>query len=293
MKFLVIGNLTKDIIRTKKEEKVVFGGSSSYASITAAKLGCETYALSRGNHELDDWIKELRNQGIMVELQKSQDVTTFVNDYTQKHRIQHVLSDAGKIKFQSKEKMDVIHIGPVFNEITLECVKEARKNCKLLSLDAQGFVRVLKNKEVVNKFWNERDDFLKHVDLLKLGEYEISSLSRSKNYEDVCNELLDLGVKVVELTLGERGSIIAGEKTYKIPAYKTITIDPTGCGDVFASAFAIRYFETEDEKESGFFASAAASFVVEDFGTKNIKDKNSVLERFKQLKDSYDKSNNF
>jgi len=284
MKFLVIGNLTKDIIRTKKEKKVTFGGSSSYCSITAAKLGCETYVLSRGNNELDEWIKKLKIHGIRVELQKSQNITAFVNDYTHEKRVQNLLSDAGKIKFKPKEKMDVIHVGPVFNEVTIECVKEARKNCKLLSLDAQGFLREVKNKEVVNKFWDERDDFLKYIDLLKLGEHEISSLSRNKNYESVCNELLDLGVKVVELTLGKKGSIIAGKKIYRIPAYTTITIDPTGCGDVFASAFAIRYFETEDEKESGFFASSAASFVVEDFGTINIVGRDRVERRVEKLR---------
>jgi len=284
MKFLVIGNLTKDIIRTKTEEKVVFGGSSSYCSITAAKLGCEAYVLSRGNHELDEWVRELKDHRIGVELQKSQNVTTFVNDYTYDPRIQHVLSDAGKIKFTAKKKMDIIHIGPVFNEINLECVKEARKNCKLLSLDVQGFLRVVKNKQVVNKFWDEWRDFLKFVDILKLGEYEISSLSRKKKYEDVYNEVLDVGVKVIELTLGERGAIIAGEKIYKIPAYRTIIIDPTGCGDVFASAFAIRYFETKDEMESGLFASAAASFVVEAFGSKNIVGKDKVEKRYNELK---------
>ncbi len=284
MKFLVIGNLTKDIIQTKKEKKVTFGGSSSYCSITAAKLGCETYVFSRGNNELDGWIKRLKSHGIRVELQKGQNITTFVNDYTHEKRDQKLLSDAGKIKFKPKEKMDVIHVGPVFNEVTIKCVKEVRKNCKLLSLDAQGFLRVVKNKEVVDRFWDERDDFLKYIDLLKLGEYEISSISRNKNYKDVCNELLDLGVKVVELTLGEKGSIIVGKKSYRIPAYKTITIDPTGCGDVFASAFAIRYFETEDILDSGLFASSAASFVVEDFGTKNIVVRDKVEERYQELK---------
>ena len=59
MKFLVIGNITKDTIRTKREEIVTFGGVASYASINANKLGCDTYVLSRGNYELNDWIKNL------------------------------------------------------------------------------------------------------------------------------------------------------------------------------------------------------------------------------------------
>jgi len=41
--------------------------------------------------------------------------------------------------------------------------------------------------------------------------------------------------------------------------------------------------ETNNELESGLFASAAASFVVEDFGTKNIVEREKVMKRFKEL----------
>jgi len=283
MKFLVIGNITKDIIRTKKEKRYAFGGNASYSSIAAAKLGCETHVLSKGNNEIAEWIKTLKNHGINVELQESKDVTCFVNDYTEGERKQYVLSDAGKIDYKSFDKFDVIFLGPIFNEITLECVKKTRKNCKILSLDAQGFVRRLKDKEIIKKFWDDRENFLRYVDLLKVGRDEISSLSKETDYEKICEELRNFGVKVVELTLGENGSIIAGEKIHRIPAYKTTLVDKTGSGDVFATAFAIRYFESKNELESGLFASAAASFVVEDFETKNIAEREKVIERFKKL----------
>jgi len=283
MKFLVIGNITKDIIRTKNEERYAFGGNASYSSIAAIKLGCKTHVLSRGNNELSEWINVLKNHGIDVELQKSDSITCFVNDYTENERKQSVSSDAGKIDYKSFGKVDVIFLGPVFNEITLECLKKARKDCKILSLDTQGFVRTLKNKEVVKKFWDDREEFLKYVDLLKVGRDEINSISKEKDYEKIHEELRSLGVKVVELTLGENGSIIVGKEIHRIPAFKTKLVDKTGSGDVFATAFAIRYFETKNELESGLFASAAASFVVEDFGTKNIQSKEKVMKRFEEL----------
>lgn len=287
MKFLVVGNITKDIIRTKNEEKYEFGGNASYSSIAAVKLDCETHVLSRGNDELVEWIKVLKNHGINVELQESENITCFVNDYTEGGRKQYVLSDAGKINYKSFGKFDIIFLGPVFNEISLDCIKKARKDCKILSLDAQGFVRTLKGKEVVKKFWDDREEFLKYVDLLKVGMDEISSVSKERDYEKVCEELRSFGIKAVELTLGENGSIISGEEINEIPAYKTTLVDKTGSGDVFATAFAIRYFETKNEVESGLFASAAASFVVEDFGTKNIAGREKVIERFKELEKQF------
>jgi len=286
MKFLVIGNITRDTIRTKEKEIITFGGTASYASINANKLSCDTYVLSRGNHELDDWIRSLSDQGIKIELEESENISHFVNDYTGDEQRQFWTSDAGKIDFKDLGKMDIIHIGPIFNEITLDCVKKARKNTKLLSLDVQGFVRSSDKERVIMKFWDERAEFLKYVDLVKVNRLESNFVSKKTNYEEICEELIEFGPKVVELTLRENGSIIMEKETYRIPIYQTKVVDRTGSGDVFSSAFAIHYFETKNALESGLFASAAASFVIEDLGTKNIKDKNSVLERFRKLKDN-------
>jgi len=284
MKFLVIGNITKDTIRTKEKEIIAFGGTASYAAINANKLGCDTFVLSRGNHELDDWIRSLTSQGIKVELEQSENISHFVNDYSEPEKRQFYLSHAGKIDFKDLGKMDIIHIDPIFNEITLDCVKKARKNAKLLSLDVQGFVRSSNNERVIMKSWEEKAEFLKYVDLVKVNRLESKFVSKKTNYEEVCKELIELGPKVVELTLRENGSIIIGEETYKIPPYQTTVIDRTGSGDVFSSAFAIHYFETKDVLESGLFASAAASFVIEDFGTINIAERNKVEERCQELR---------
>jgi len=284
MKFLVIGNITKDTIRTKEKEIVTFGGTASYSSITAKKLGCDTYVLSKGNHELNDWIKNLENLGIKVELEKSEKITHFVNDYSGNERRQFYYSDAGKIDFKNLGKMDIIHIGPVFGEITLDCVKEARKNTKLLSLDVQGFVRSSDKERVIMKFWDERVEFLKYVDLVKINRLESNFVAKKINYEEICKELIGFGPKVVELTLRENGSIVFSDKVHKIPVYQTNLIDKTGAGDVYAAAFAIRYFETKDALESGLFASVAASFVVEDFGTINIAERNKVEKRVEKLR---------
>jgi sugar/nucleoside kinase (ribokinase family) len=284
MKFLVIGNITKDTIKTKEKEIITFGGSASYSSIAAKKLGCDTFVLSRGNNELDDWIKFLGNLGIKVELENSEKVSHFVNDYTGEERKQFWLSDAGKIDFKDLGKMDIIHLGSVFNEITLDCVKKARKNAKLLSLDVQGFLRSSNKEKVIMKFWEERAKFLKYVDLVKINRLESNFVSKKTTYEEMCKEIAELGPKVVEMTLRENGSIVFSDKIYKIPVYHTNLVDKTGAGDVYAAAFAIRYSKTNDALESGLFASAAASFVVEDFGTKNIANTDLVEKRFNELK---------
>lgn len=287
-KFLAVGNITKDELILKSGKFISFGGTS-YSAIAATRLGYKAHILCRSNHEIDPWVKRLNEEGIHVEVQPDKHLTFFINDYSFGERQQLLLEHTRKIVYKSSEKMDIIHFNPMFGEINLESIKKARKNCEILSLDVQGLVRTTKNKKVIGKFWSKREEFLKHIDFLKVGKNEINLVSRKKSYREICEELSSMGAKVVALTLGEKGSIVFKEDYYEIPAYKTEEIDPTGAGDVYATAFAIRYFETKDALNSGLFASASASFVVEDFGPKNIASREKVEERYKKLKEVYEK----
>ena len=56
-------------------------------------------------------------------------------------------------------------------------------------------------------------------------------------------------------------------------------IDPTGAGDVFATAFLIRYFETKDISQSANFANAAASFCIEKKGIEGMASREEILDR--------------
>jgi sugar/nucleoside kinase (ribokinase family) len=53
---------------------------------------------------------------------------------------------------------------------------------------------------------------------------------------------------------------------YRISAYHTSAIDPTGAGDVYAGSFIVEYLRTQDYVESTLFASAASSMMVEQVG---------------------------
>ena len=49
---------------------------------------------------------------------------------------------------------------------------------------------------------------------------------------------------------------------HDLPAFDCLEVDPTGAGDVFATAFLIRYHERRDAVEAAQFASAAAALAV-------------------------------
>jgi ribokinase len=76
----------------------------------------------------------------------------------------------------------------------------------------------------------------------------VHSLEDAKN---CANFLLHQGLKRVVLTLGERGSLLAGpEGSELIPAFKVDAIDTTGAGDAFIGSFAVFLGEGLPEKEA-------------------------------------------
>ncbi|MBS3055558.1 MAG: hypothetical protein J4452_03660 [Candidatus Aenigmarchaeota archaeon] len=281
-RFLVVGNIDKTINKTLAGEEETFGGST-YCGIVANELGWDTTILTRGNEELSEWVTELEDLDIRVFLQQDEATLKVINDYTTGVWAQKLLSNTRKIVFNIDEKFDVIHINPLHHEVDIELIRKAREKCKLLSLDVQGLVREEKNGIVGGKFLENREEWFKNLDILKVGEDEIKYISKEQDSEKICKDLKSFGPKIVVLTFGKRGSVVLGKEFLNIPALAVKEIDPAGAGDSYATAFAIKYFETNDEREAGFFGAATASFVVEDFGARNIQPREKVEERFKLL----------
>jgi sugar/nucleoside kinase (ribokinase family) len=278
-----VGNITKDILITKQGKFFAFGGAS-YSGITASKLGYDSNILTRGNPVLENWIRFLKTNNINVIFHKGRKTTSFINCYTNNNRKQKLLEYTRKINFNISRNLDIIHLNPVYREIDVKIVKKARERCEILSLDVQGLVRDRKGNEIVNKFWNEREKYMRYIDFLKIGKYELRSVSKKNNFRDICEDLKSHGARIIGLTLGKKGSIIYDGDLYYVPAYKTRTVDETGAGDVYGASFVIKYFETKSIIDSALFASASASFVVEGFGVNKIAERNEVEKRYEFLK---------
>ena len=87
-------------------------------------------------------------------------------------------------------------------------------------------------------------------------------------------------VPIVALTRGWRGlTLLTRQATHEVPSLPRPEVDPTGAGDVFATAFLVRYQETGDPLEAAAFGACAASCVVEGVGAATLGDRDEVLRR--------------
>ena len=281
--FLALGNVDKTTNITKAGKETVFGGTT-YSAVTARKLGLTTTLLTRGSDELKDWLATLETMGIRTILETDKATLTVINDYTLGGEwVQKLLTKTGKIILDLEDDFDIIHVNPLYKEISMDVIRRARKQSKLLSVEVAGLVRDARNGIVTANFLKSREEWLEGVDIVHFSDRERRFMSRETEPRRICEDVQSCGPRIVLYTLGANGSIVLGNEFYKIPAFKTTEVDPTGAGDVFTTTFAIRYFETENERASGLFATAAASFKVEDFGSKNIQSRERVEERTTKL----------
>lgn len=83
----------------------------------------------------------------------------------------------------------------------------------------------------------------------------------------VADFYLRLGAKIVALTLGRDGSLIATpDGRRRIAAHRVEAVDATGAGDTFDGAFLAEYLASGDPMRAGQFANVAAALSTRGFG---------------------------
>lgn len=115
------------------------------------------------------------------------------------------------------------------------CVEYAKNHGKVISFDP-NFRR---------SQWASQDDAvrtiqsaMKSVDILKVSEDELLLVSGFGNMATAIAKLIGLGVKVICITQGAKGCIIATKSGINnVPSFKTEIVDTMGAGDSFFGAF--------------------------------------------------------
>jgi len=76
------------------------------------------------------------------------------------------------------------------------------------------------------------------VDIVKMNENEFSMICPGLSIEEGTKNLLTMGIKLVIVTFGEKGSYIANSlNSVHIPVFDVPVVDTIGCGDAFIGAF--------------------------------------------------------
>ncbi len=270
--FISIGHFTHDVT----ENGLILGGAAAYSSISARKLGWNVGVVSAVGQ---DFLYRERFDGIslaFVESDIHDSTTTFTNIYENGVRRQIVKSVASPIRPEHIPsewlKAEIVYLCPVADEVDPSIVHVFPES--LIGVSPQGWMRQWDGAgQVAPRKWKDAASILPHVDVLVMSEEDILP------FPEVIHEDRELA-KTMVLTRGERGSTLFHDgQAIDFPAFPACVADPTGAGDVFATAFLIKFRQTRDLYEASVFANCTASFVVEDQGTEGIPDLHRVRSR--------------
>lgn len=267
--FVVIGHLTRD---EHTDGRYTLGGAVTFASIAARNLG---YRVGIVTSAADDFPEPQLLHDIEIVRVPSLTTTTFRNLYQGNHRTQYVHDIAAALSPDAVpvewRRAKIVLLGPLVSEID-HTMLDIFSPQTILAVSPQGWMRQWDDTGRVRvKAWHEAQDILPRTDVLILSEEDLGG------YVERLSLYVGLAPMVV-LTRGDMGCTIyrKRERPLDVPAYPTQIVDPTGAGDTFATAFLIRYHETNDVLEAARFANAAASLAIESEGAEAMPSRAQV-----------------
>ena len=278
--FLVVGHVTRDLQplvpgpKGQGEDGYTIGGTVTFASLTARNLGQRTAVVTRASPDLS--FNPLY-QGIEVLRLPSPVTTTFQNLYsTDGTRTQFLRAVAGKIKVSdippAWREAKIVLLGPLTGELEGSIVETFPR--ALIGVTPQGWMRGWDDGgRVFPKPWDGAAEVLNYAQVVVFSEKDVQ---RDENVIHAYARLAE----VLVVTKGARGATVyhQGQACHS-PAFKTIEIDPTGAGDVFAAAYLIELERSGDPYVAAHFANCVASFTVEKPGIEGIPTMEEVEQR--------------
>ncbi len=267
MDFLAIGHVTLD----RRDGTFTPGGTVTFASLTALKLGYKPAVLTRAG---EDFPLEEALPGVETHRLPSPVTTTFRNIYKDGRRTQYVDAVADPIPASALpegwEHAPIVLLGAVAAEIDPAFARSFPR--ALLGVVPQGWGRRWdETGRVYPRPWEEADQVRPYTDLLVFSNEDFGG------DPEIQRQLIQ-SFPLVVVTLSARGCIVyqEGVPTH-VPPRPANEVDPTGAGDVFTAAMLIRLYETGDPLHSAYFANVVASFAIEDIGPSGIPTREQVM----------------
>jgi len=119
---------------------------------------------------------------------------------------------------------------------------------------------------------------LKLVDVLKPCKAAAREITGETDFEKMAAKLLALGPKIVAVTMGTDGSLLASANTTDhVPAFNVSVVDSTGAGDAFMGGLSYGLLQGWDLRNVALFANACAALCCTEVGARAMRKRAEVL----------------
>ncbi|NFO11311.1 carbohydrate kinase [Clostridium botulinum] len=245
------------------------GGAPANVAASISKLEGNAYFLGQVGSDffgkyLVELLKELNINTDMTVEKGSTTIALVGIDENGERNFDFLRGSDGEYSFENIDiskisESDIIHFGSATGFLDGELkntyyklLEYAKSKNIYISFDP-NYRDALITDDKLDLFVKDCIEFLKKSDFTKLSDEELILITKEEDLEAGVKKLHELGVKVVTITLGSKGTYLSVlGKNEIIPSIKIKQVDSTGAGDSFVGAVLKQIAEFEDKKNIGF-----------------------------------------
>lgn len=266
-----VGNFTKDTIVTPRERSVVCGGGFNYGCHAARALGRSTAAITRLAREDRGVVDALEALGVAVRASYCDHSTCLTLDYPSDNPDERVLTVTSLADPIGVAQIGCIRsrafvVGASFRgEVEYEALALMAERAELLSIDVQGFVRVVEEGRIRYRPWPELERVLPLASVLKTDRSEAEFLTGCGDCRGACRLLYERGAREVLLTHRDGIVLFDGRRFYEAPFLSRSLVGRSGRGDTCVASYVAGRLDAEPQ-EAIRWAAALTSLKLEAAG---------------------------
>lgn len=266
-----IGNYTKDTIVDSRGMRQVDGGAFNYGANAAVRTGLRTGAITHLAEEDLHVARSLEAAGVPTRVLPSPHSTCLRLEYPTENpddriiRVESIAQGFSPADLTGLTARAAVLGASFRGEVSLETVRRLSALVPLLALDAQGFVRVVRDGRLGFEDWPEKEQALAFVRILKADIVEAGILTGTSDLGRAARMLQELGPREIVLTHRDGLLVRAGDRSHEAPFVPRQVLGRSGRGDTCLAAYTCRRLEAE-AADATVWAAALTSLKMESAG---------------------------
>ena len=291
-KLLIVGTVAFDSIETPNDSvEKILGGAATHISFSASLFNINSAIISIvGGDFPAEYFEIFKKRNIDISSLKIEKkgktffwIGKYAKNMNQRDTLKtevNVLANFDPIVPEKYRSPNVIVLGNLDPIIQLKVMEQIIKPPTITILDTMNFW--------MGSTMENLKKIISQVDLICINDEEVKQLTGLDSLIEGGKKILNMGPDFVIVKKGEYGSmLIDNSNSFECPAFPVKKVkDPTGAGDSFAGGLAgyltkVNSSSFNEIKNAIIYATATASFSVEEFGINGI-DKinyNDILNR--------------
>ena len=228
--------------------QVSLGGSATNFVFEVSRLGLNAGIIARigndhnGRYILSEFKRDKINSERLIQIDEKTGMAFIAVEPDGERSIYTFMGANSKLKLEKEDiiqikRSEILHITGMY----IEVVEEASKYANILSLNPGALLSSF-GLEALEKI-------IKRTNILFLNKKEVTLLT-GKDYNDGAEKLVENGVPLVVVTMGNAGSKVYSEAgQIHFPANEQNVVDTTGAGDAFAAGFVTAFHNKKNLEE--------------------------------------------